>query len=110
VAREHGLFADLDRSSFERLLPELAALMPAVELRPVVDAYMTHAGYRQLGANDELPDEVRQSILGTFLDVHDRAMGHVQAHAFTRAEAKAIGARAGEIAGDTRAAVVRSEP
>src|ERR687896_57822 len=26
VAREHGLFADLDRSSFERLLPALATL------------------------------------------------------------------------------------
>ena len=47
VAREHALFADLDRSSFERLLPELATLLTAPQLRTVVDGYMTHAGYRQ---------------------------------------------------------------
>src|ERR687895_1280046 len=33
VAREHGLFADLDRSSFERLLPELATLLSAADLK-----------------------------------------------------------------------------
>ena len=47
VAREHGLFVDLDRSAFERLLPELATLLDAPALKTVVGAYMTHAGYRQ---------------------------------------------------------------
>lgn len=110
VARDHGLFADLDRSSFERLLPELATLLPPVDLRPVVDAYMTHAGYRQLSAQDDLPDDVRHSVLGTFLEVHDRALGQLQARAFTRSEAKAIGAAGARVAGDPRASVVRSEP
>jgi hypothetical protein len=110
VAREHGLFASLDRSSFERLLPELATLLPAVDLRPVVDAYMTHAGYRQLSSQDDLPDDVRQPVLGRFLEVHDRALGVLQARAFTRAEAKAIGALHTGVARDTSSSVVRFEP
>lgn len=92
VARDDGLFADLERSSFERLLPELATLLPAVDLRTVVDAYMTHAGYGQLASRDDLPDEVRRTALATFLDVHARALAKLQASAFTRDEARAIGA------------------
>jgi len=38
VARDHGLFGELDRASFERLLPELATLLSAPDLRIVVDA------------------------------------------------------------------------
>lgn len=93
VARDHGLFADLDRSSFERLLPELATLLPAGDLRTVVDAYMTHAGYRQLASRDDLPPDVRRMALGTFLEVHGRALAKLGASAFTRAEAEAIGAQ-----------------
>ncbi|HEX5451648.1 MAG TPA: hypothetical protein VFW86_04600, partial [Candidatus Limnocylindrales bacterium] len=44
VAHVHGLFADLERSSFERLLPELATLLHAPQLKCVVSAYTTHAG------------------------------------------------------------------
>jgi hypothetical protein len=110
VAREHGLFTTLDRSSFERLLPELATLLRPVDLRPVVDAYMAHAGYGQLSSREELPDEVRQSVLGTLLDVHDRALAQLQARAFTRAEAKAIGAVGPSVGGDARSTVMRSEP
>ena len=90
VARDHGLFSDLDRSSFERLLPELATLLSAAELRVVVDAYMTHAGYRQLAARDDLPAEVRRVALTTFVDAHDRALGELRACAFTKAEMKAF--------------------
>jgi hypothetical protein len=90
VAREHGLFADLDRTSFERLLPELATLLAAPDLRLVVDAYMTHAGYRQLASRDELPAEVRRAALSTFLGVHARALATLQHCAFTSAEARAI--------------------
>lgn len=92
VARDHGLFADLDRSSFERLLPELATLLSPVDLRTVVDAYMTHAGYGQLASRDDLPDDVRRMALGTFLAVHARALEKLQASAFTPREARAIGA------------------
>jgi len=93
VAREHGLFADLDRSSFERLLPELATLLRAAELRAVVDAYMTHAGYRQLASRDDLPAEVRQGALGTFVETHRRALSTLRARAFSATETSALDAR-----------------
>lgn len=94
VAREHALFADLDRSSFERLLPELATLLSAPQLRTVVDAYMTHAGYRQLAAREDLPGEVRRVALGAFADAHERAIETLRACAFTAAETRAISTRA----------------
>jgi len=94
VARDHGLFADLDRSSFERLLPELATLLAATDLRTVVDAYMTHAGYRQLASRTDLPAEVRRAALGAFADAHDRALAILQARAFSSAETRAMRTRA----------------
>ena len=93
VARDHGLFSDLDRSSFERLLPELATLLSAADLRVVVDAYMTHAGYRQLASREDLPGEVRRSALTAFVETHDRALASLRTCAFTRAEAKAFSSR-----------------
>lgn len=90
VGRDHGMFADLDRSSFERLLPELATLLPAGDLRTVVDAYMTHAGYRQLAAQDDLPAEVRRQALGRYVEVHERSLATLRRSAFSRAEVKAI--------------------
>ncbi len=90
VAREHGLFADLDRSSFERLLPELATLLRAPDLKLVVDAYMTHAGYRQFASRAELPVEVRRAALTAFAGAHERALGALRACAFTAAESRAI--------------------
>jgi hypothetical protein len=95
VAREHGLFADLDRSSFERLLPELATLLAAPELRTVVDAYMTHAGYRQLASRDDLPAEVRRAALGTFTDAHERALTTLRSCGFTSAEKQAMEVQSG---------------
>ena len=91
VARDHGLFGELDRASFERLLPELATLLPAPDLRIVVDAYMTHAGYRQLAGQQDLPAEVRRRALATFVEVHARALGTLRSCAFTAEEARAIG-------------------
>jgi hypothetical protein len=90
VARDHGLFADLDRTSFERLLPELATLLDAPDLKTVVDAYMTHAGYRQLASRDDLPAEVRRGALGAFLEAHARALDTLRSRAFTDREAKAV--------------------
>ena len=51
VARDFGSFAPLDRTSFERLLPELAMLFSAAELKTIVSAYMAHAGYQQVQAS-----------------------------------------------------------
>jgi hypothetical protein len=92
VAREHGLFVDLDRSAFERLLPELATLLDAPALKTVVDAYMTHAGYRQLASRDDLPGEVRSAALGTYAAVHRSALTTLRASAFSEAERRAIAA------------------
>ena len=110
VAREHGLFADLDRSSFERLLPELATLLAAPELRAVVDAYMSHAGYRQLATQDDLPAEVRRSALATFANAHDRAIDTLRSRAFTAAEARAIEAHAGARSAAPNESVARAKP
>jgi hypothetical protein len=90
VARDHGLFADLDRSSFERLLPELATLLPAPQLKTVVGAYMTQAGYRQLAAQQELPPNVRRAALEKFIDEHDTALAALGSCAFTPMEARAM--------------------
>ena len=90
VARDHGLFADLDRSSFERLLPELATLLRAADLRTVVDAYMTHAGYRQLASREDLPSDVRRAALTAFVAAHERALAALRTCAFTSAEVRAI--------------------
>ncbi|HEX7171641.1 MAG TPA: hypothetical protein VF365_03415 [Candidatus Limnocylindria bacterium] len=95
VARDHGLFADLDRSSFERLLPELATLLSAADLRVVVDAYMTHAGYRQLASRDDLPADVRRAALRTFVDTHLGALATLRSRAFTQAEARAMAGQEG---------------
>ena len=90
VALDHALFADLDRSSFERLLPELATLLAAADLRTVVDAYMTHAGYRQLASREDLPPDVRRMALTKFIGAHEAALGSLRSCAFTSREAEAL--------------------
>ena len=110
VAREHGLFADLDRSSFERLLPELATLLAAPELRAVVDAYMTHAGYRQLASQSDLPVEVRRAALATFSSAHDRAIDTLRSCAFTAAETRAMESLADARSTAPNESVVRAKP
>jgi hypothetical protein len=110
VARDHGLFADLDRSSFERLLPELATLLAAPDLRTVVDAYMTHAGYRQLASREDLPPEVRRAALVAFAQVHDRAIAALRSCAFTDAEARAMRETAGAPEPSRTEAAGRAKP
>ena len=100
VARDHGVFTDLDRSSFERLLPELATLLSGDDLRTVVDAYMTHAGYRQLAASDDLPADVRRAVLAKFIDLHQRAIATLRTQAFSAAEARAMRPSSGRTTGE----------
>jgi hypothetical protein len=111
VAHDHGLFADLDRSSFERLLPELATLLAGPDLKTVVAAYMTHAGYRQLASRDDLPADVRRVALTKFIGAHEAALASLQRCAFSAAEARAMEMPA---TGDARAAagdsVARAKP
>jgi len=90
VAREFGAFTPLDRSSFERLLPELAALLSAAELKAIVPAYMAHAGYQQASADAGLPPPVRTQLLDGILAAHDTAMDVVRSHAFSEREARVL--------------------
>jgi len=113
VARDHGLFADLDRSSFERLLPELATLLSAPELRTVVDAYMTHAGYRQLASQGDLSADVRRAALAALADAHLRALTALQARAFTSSETRALEAETHRQRGEAigaRESAARAKP
>jgi hypothetical protein len=98
IARDHGSYTPLDRTSFERLLPELATLLTAGELRVVVDAYMGHAGYQQAASSlDEVPATVLAQALSATLDAHDRALAIVRSRAFSPEEARAMtGASASE--------------
>jgi len=91
VARDLGSFAALDRTSFERLLPELAMLLSAPELKSIVSAYMAHAGYQQLSAGaDPLPAEVRSHALEGILAAHDAALQTLRRTAFSAQEARAL--------------------
>ena len=95
VARDFGSFAALDRTSFERLLPELAMLLSAPELRSIVSAYMAHAGYQQLSAGaDALPTQVRSRALEGILAAHDAALQTLRRTAFSPREARALTAPA----------------
>ena len=69
---------------------QLTTLLDAPDLKTVVDAYMTHAGYRQLASRDDLPAEVRRGALGAFLEAHARALDTLRSRAFTDREAKAV--------------------
>ncbi len=60
VALEYGAFAPLGRSSFDRLLPELATWLEPEELQLLVSAYMSHVGYRQVSTDVDLPPAARQ--------------------------------------------------
>src|SRR5207237_9976381 len=55
VARDYGSFTPLSRSSFDRLLPELAKVMTPTELRTFVSSFMGHAGSRQPSSAPALP-------------------------------------------------------
>jgi hypothetical protein len=93
VARDYGSFTPLNRSSFERLLPELATLISAGELRTIVSAYLAHAGYQQAASDSELPPDVRREGLTAILDAHREALDVLRRCAFTRAEGRGLDAQ-----------------
>jgi hypothetical protein len=91
VARDFGSYAPLDRTAFERLLPELATLLPASDLKTIVSAYMAHAGYRQLSSEEkDLPVQVRARALEGILAAHEHALETLKQRAFSAREAKAL--------------------
>ena len=81
-----GAFTPLARSSYERVLPELATWLPPEELRLVVTAYMSHAGYQQLSSDGEVPDEVRRQVLAEILETNRRARELLGRRVFTDRE------------------------
>jgi hypothetical protein len=87
VAMRHGVFHALGRSSFERLLPELATWLRADELETMVRAYMSHAGYEQAHRDVAIPPPVKQALLQRILDEHDRASAMLRARAFSPRDA-----------------------
>jgi hypothetical protein len=96
VALDHGSFTPLNRSSFERLLPELATLLSAGDLKSVVGAYMAHAGYEQLSAAADLPASVRKRALTEIANLHEVALATLAARAFSKAEAHLLRASAAD--------------
>src|SRR4029078_3687011 len=90
VARDLGSFTPLNRSSFERLLPELATLVSAAERKAVVAAYMAHAGYTQLSETDAVPEPVRRGALNEIVRLHEVALDTLARRAFSSAEAHLV--------------------
>jgi hypothetical protein len=91
IARDFGAFTPLDRTSFERLLPELATLFGPAELKSIVSAYIAHAGYGQASSADgQLPIEMRKRALDDILAAHDHALGTLRSRAFTAREAASL--------------------
>jgi hypothetical protein len=94
VALDHGSFTPLNRSSFERLLPELATLLSAADLKSVVGAYMAHAGFQQLSAAADLPAPIRKRALNEIANLHEAALETLASRAFSKGEADLIRASA----------------
>lgn len=91
VALGHGVFQPLARSSFDRLLPELATWLPAEELQGIVDAYASHAGYEQVQRDTRVTDAVRGALLERALDVHRTAIAALRRRSFDVGELRRMG-------------------
>jgi hypothetical protein len=90
TALEYGAFGPLTRTSFDRLLPELAAWLPIEELQAVSVAYMSQAGYDQVGREEGIPREVRRQSLLAIHDAHRTAVQLLRARAFTPNEVERL--------------------
>jgi len=90
VAMRHGVFQALGRSSFERLLPELATWLTADELQRMTRAYMSHAGYEQMHRDQSIPAQVRTAVLQRLLEEHVAASDMLLRRAFSPREAERL--------------------
>jgi hypothetical protein len=86
VALEYGAFGSLSRTSFERLLPELAGWLPIEELQAISVAYLGHAGYEQAGRAEDIPLDVRRQSLRAIHEAHRTAVALLRDRAFSRSE------------------------
>jgi hypothetical protein len=105
VARDLGSFVPLSRSSFDRLLPELATWLPAEPLQAVVGAYMGHAGYESMGSQHEAPAELRRRALEAIETAHRMALDALRPRLFNAREIEALTRSAGPYALGTPAPV-----
>jgi hypothetical protein len=90
LARDHGHFQPLVRTSFDRLLPELATWLSAAELRTVTKAYMSHAGYEQVHRDESIPPLVRSAVLARAAEAHAAALRALSRRTFSNAELAAM--------------------
>jgi hypothetical protein len=90
VARQYGSFTPLSRTSFDRLLPELATWLQPVQLQTIVTAYMGHAGYEQVCSGNDFPPELRQQALTGILESQENALRLLRAQAFTPKQARQL--------------------
>jgi SnoaL-like domain len=91
VAREHGVFQSLSRSSFNRLLPELATWLPAEEVQAIVQAYTAHAGYEQVQRDETIDDTARATVLERAIEVHRAALDALRRRSFDEGELRRMG-------------------
>jgi hypothetical protein len=87
VAARHGVFNALRRSSFDRLLPELATWLEPDELESIVRAYMSQAGYEQAQRDEKLPAPVKSALVVRVLKEHKEASDLLRRRAFSAKEA-----------------------
>ncbi|CAN5660330.1 hypothetical protein BH23CHL6_BH23CHL6_07650 [soil metagenome] len=90
VAIGHAVFQPLGRSSFDRLLPELATWLDAEELQTIARAYMSHAGYDQVQRETTIPAVVRAALLQRILQEHRAASALLRRRAFSQREAERL--------------------
>jgi hypothetical protein len=90
TALEYGAFGPLSRTSFDRLLPELASWLPIEELQAVSVAYMGQAGYEQASQADDIPAPVRRQSLLAIHEAHRTAVALLRERAFTPAEVERL--------------------
>jgi hypothetical protein len=87
VGRKYGSYTPLSRTSFDRLLPELATWLCPEELHTIVTAYVGHAGYAQASSDSQLPPELRRQALSGILDSQEKALQLLRGRVFSQGQA-----------------------
>ncbi len=95
IAAQYAVFGELNRSTYERLLPELATWLPAAELQALVLAYLGHGGYQQAASDSEVPQNVRHAALSGILDAHRVALDLLRPRVFSKKEIESLNRYAG---------------
>lgn len=94
LARDYGSFPPLARSTYERLLPELAILLGVPDLSVLAAAYLAHSGYEQLRQSQDHPLDARHMALTGILGAQDAGLGRLRGIAFTPIERSQLAAAA----------------